>query len=93
VPSPAAFASAGDAALEQRAGLVLVHACQQELAALGSSLEEDLALLRGGGEGFGGKGPKGQQGGSGGGGAAVAFRVEKKRVLAECLRRLTGGGQ
>jgi hypothetical protein len=58
-------------------GLVLVHACQQELAAMGSSIEEDLAA------GGGGKKDKADA-------AAVAFRVEKKRVLEACLKELTG---
>lgn len=74
-------------------GLALVHACQQELGAMGSTLEEDLALAAGGGGGGGGgSGKGGKKGGGGGGvdGAALAFRIEKKRVLGECLRALTG---
>ncbi|GBF88574.1 hypothetical protein Rsub_01289 [Raphidocelis subcapitata] len=93
---PAAFEAPGGAALEERVGLVLVHACRQELAALGTSLEEDLALAAAGPGGGGGGGGAGRRGGArrdGGAAdaAAVAFRIEKKRVLAECLRQLTGG--
>lgn len=91
---PGAYESPGDAPLEEKVGLVLVHACQQELSTLGTSLEEDIKLQggrpdRGGGGGSAGKG--------GGGGrkqqadaAALAFRIEKKRVLTECLQALTG---
>ncbi len=44
---------------------------------MGSSIEEDLAA------GGGGKKDKADA-------AAVAFRVEKKRVLEACLKELTG---
>lgn len=80
---PAAYELPGEAALEERVGLALVHALQQELASRGTSLEEDVAAL--GGAGRGGKGPQVDA-------AVLAFRIEKKRVLAECLAQLTGGG-
>jgi uncharacterized membrane protein YgcG len=94
--APSAYEVAGDAALEQRVGLVLVHACRQELASLGTTLQEDLALQAAAASGGGGGGGKGGKGGPGGARradpAALAFRIEKKRVLAECLAALGGGG-
>lgn len=86
---PGAFEQPGDAALERRVGLALVHACQQELASLGTTLEEDLAAqssAKGGGGGGGGAGGAVDP-------AALAFRIEKKRVLTDCLKALTGEGE
>ncbi|KAF8066315.1 SETD4 [Scenedesmus sp. PABB004] len=94
---PSSYDAPADAATEQRLGLALVHACQQELAALG-----------GGGGGGGGAAAAGSrrkggasEGSSGGGGsgvdvaaataAAAAFRGEKRKVLLACLEQLTGG--
>jgi hypothetical protein len=94
---PGAFAVAGDAELERRVALALVHACESELKALGTTAEEDAALLAAaaGGGGAGGKG-KGFSGGAAGGGGklsereatAVRFRLEKKGVLRACLAQL-----
>ena len=97
---PGAFEApaAGEPDLERRAALALVHACQQELAALGTTLEEDLALAAAGTAGTaasssGGASRKSGGGGGGGGAvdaAALAFRIEKKRVLTDCIKALTG---
>jgi hypothetical protein len=92
---PGAFAVAGDAELERRVALALVHACESELKALGTTAEEDAALLAAAGGGAGGKG-KGFSGGAAVGGGklsereatAVRFRLEKKGVLRACLAQL-----
>lgn len=76
---PGSFMDAADAGIEQRVGLVLAHSVQSELGSLGSKLEEDEQLLRS-------CKPGSTEA------AAVAFRIEKKKVLAACLAQLTGGG-
>ena len=73
---PGAFSSGASAAVEQKLALVLVHACQQELANLGSKLQEDQALL-------------GKKGVGEIEAAAVRFRIEKKKLLEGVLSQLT----
>jgi len=80
---PGAFVGAGDADVEQKLGLVLVHACQQELGSLGSSIAEDqqqLAGLKGSSEAVESLGN------------AMRFRIEKKRILVACVEQLCGEG-
>ncbi|GLC36601.1 hypothetical protein PLESTB_000254700 [Pleodorina starrii] len=73
---------AGSPEQEAQLALLLAEVVRAELEQMGSSLKEDLALLSGGGGG-------GRKGGlSGPEAAAVAFRVEKKRVLGAVLRNL-----
>lgn len=76
---PADYATAPDPALEARLALVLVHACDQELAALGSSLQEDKQLLR-----------QCKKDASSRECLAIAFRIEKKEVLLSCVSKLRG---
>ncbi len=73
---PGAFSTGASAAVEQKLALVLVHACQQELANLGSTLQEDQALL-------------GKKGVGDIEGAAVRFRIDKKKLLQGVLSQLT----
>ncbi|GIL90717.1 hypothetical protein Vretifemale_18486 [Volvox reticuliferus] len=68
---------------EAQLALVLADVVRRELEQLGSSLQEDMALLNGGG-GSGGGGRKG--GLLAAEAAAVAFRLEKKRVLTAVLQ-------
>jgi hypothetical protein len=78
---PGAFLEAAGADVEQKLGLVLVHACQQELASLGSSIAEDqqqLASLKGSSQAVQSLGN------------AVRFRIEKKRILVACVEQLCG---
>ncbi|GLI66477.1 hypothetical protein VaNZ11_010320 [Volvox africanus] len=74
------FAKAGSPNQEAQLALVLAEVVRRELGNLGSSLQEDVALLNGGSGGGGRKG-----GLSTVEAAAVAFRVEKKRVLMAVL--------
>ncbi|CAD7703203.1 unnamed protein product [Ostreobium quekettii] len=60
---------------------LLAHACSEEMASMGTSLEEDVARL----EAEAGEGGRAEW--------ALRFRIEKKRVLAACLGRLGGGGR
>jgi hypothetical protein len=99
--SPASYATAADAATEQKLGLVLVHACQQELSVLGAPPAKQQEKAAGAASGSKG-GRKGAAaaaaGGSNGGGVsaavaaavAAAFRLEKRKVLLACLEQLTG---
>eukprot|EP00200_Dunaliella_tertiolecta_P001304 CAMPEP_0202361426 /NCGR_PEP_ID=MMETSP1126-20121109/13995_1 /ASSEMBLY_ACC=CAM_ASM_000457 /TAXON_ID=3047 /ORGANISM="Dunaliella tertiolecta, Strain CCMP1320" /LENGTH=501 /DNA_ID=CAMNT_0048955379 /DNA_START=165 /DNA_END=1670 /DNA_ORIENTATION=- len=75
-----AFESGASAEIEARLAEVLVHACSSELASLGTTLAEDQALL---------KSAKPAKGLSGPDRLAVAFRIEKKKVLHSCLKALT----
>lgn len=95
--APSSYASAADAATEQKLGLVLVHACQQELSVLGAAQEAQQAAA----PAAGGKGSrKGGSSGSNGSSvpaavaaaSAAAFRLEKRKVLMACLEQLTGEG-
>lgn len=93
--APGSFSSPADAATEQKLGLVLVHACQQELSVLGAPPAGQQAAAA---AAAGGKGKKGSSSGSNGSSvpaavaaaSAAAFRVEKRKVLMACLEQLTG---
>jgi hypothetical protein len=80
---PGAFAGPGDEEVEQKLGLLLVHACQQELACLGSSIAEDQQQLQKL------KGAAKEEAASQA--TAVRFRIEKKKVLLACVEALCGG--
>jgi hypothetical protein len=92
--SPSSYSSPADAATEQKLGLVLVHACQQELSVLGAppAGQQAVAAVAGG------KTKKTSSSGSSGSivpaavaaASAAAFRVEKRKVLMACLEQLTG---
>jgi hypothetical protein len=99
--SPSSYATAADAATEQKLGLVLVHACQQELSVLGAPPAKQQEKAAGVGPGSKGsrKGAAAAAGGGSNGGgvsapvaaaAAAAFRLEKRKVLLACLEQLTG---
>mmetsp|Transcript_22162 Transcript_22162/g.56310 ORF Transcript_22162/g.56310 Transcript_22162/m.56310 type:complete len:522 (-) Transcript_22162:24-1589(-) len=88
-----AFAGPGSPATEARLAALLVHACAHELKSLGTSLQDDLRLLEGRGStlrGASGSGASRGPGLSAKERLAVAFRVEKKKVLTACLEALGG---
>jgi hypothetical protein len=95
--APGSYSSPADAATEQKLGLVLVHACQQELSVLGAPPAGQQAAAAA----AGGKGKKTSSTGSNGSSvpaavaaaSAAAFRVEKRKVLMACLEQLTGETQ
>ncbi|KAL6755314.1 hypothetical protein V8C86DRAFT_2679007 [Haematococcus lacustris] len=78
----ASWQQAGSPEQEQRLALLLVAACEKELEALGTSLEQDLsqlALLR-----------SARQPTAAEARIALEYRIEKKKVLRDCLAALRG---
>ncbi|KAF5841378.1 hypothetical protein DUNSADRAFT_13246 [Dunaliella salina] len=75
-----AFESGASAEIEARLAEVLVHACSSELDSLGTTLAEDQALLQSAKSAKAMPGPDR---------LAVAFRIEKKKVLQSCLKALS----
>ncbi|KAJ9507817.1 hypothetical protein QJQ45_019272, partial [Haematococcus lacustris] len=78
----ASWQQAGSPEQEQRLALLLVAACEKELEALGTSLEQDLsqlALLR-----------SARQNTAAEARIALEYRIEKKKVLRDCLAALRG---
>jgi len=96
------YTSAADDETEQKLALVLVHACQQELSVLGTTLAEDERSLWGASSSRARRSSRkdGNPGSSSSSSstitaseaqtAAAMFRMEKKKVLLACLEALTG---
>jgi hypothetical protein len=98
--APSSYASAADAATEQKLGLVLVHACLQERAVLGAVPGKHETAAAAAGSSKGRRKQAAAAGGSSSNGGSVpaaataaiaaAFRLEKQKVLLACLEQLTG---
>ncbi|KAL6755325.1 hypothetical protein V8C86DRAFT_3099218 [Haematococcus lacustris] len=78
----ASWQQAGSPEQEQRLALLLVAACEKELEALGTSLEQDrsqLALLQ-----------SARQPAAAEARIALEYRIEKRKLLRDCLAALRG---
>lgn len=102
--SPGRYAGPADAATEQKLGLVLVHVCQQELSVLGAPTDKQKAAAAAAAATSKSSRKAAGNGSSNGGSSSVvsaavatsmaaAFRLEKRRVLLECIEKLTGDVQ
>lgn len=96
---PSSYSSPADAATEQKLGLVLVHACQQELSVLGAPPAARHAAAAAAAAAASGSSKGGKKAGGSNGSSvtaavaaatAAAFRQEKRKVLLACLEQLTG---
>lgn len=90
-----AFARGASAEVEAAVAQLLVASVRAELASLGTSLEEDLALARSTKTGGGGGSGVGSAGGRRGGAvdqSILGFRIEKKQVLHGVLAQLGAAG-